>query len=70
MQIRKNSVLNFTKFKKCIKKYEDKLNCETFEVYLPWNAISMSFIEGLGKFLSNVYMDMTIPGVQNPHCDP
>jgi hypothetical protein len=37
---------------------------------LPWNAISISFIVGLGKFLSNVYIDMTIPGVQKPHCDP
>ena len=30
----------------------------------------MSSIEGLGLFLSRVYMDMTMPGVQKPHWDP
>lgn len=28
------------------------------------------FSEGCGWFLSSVYMDITIPGVQNPHCVP
>ena len=37
---------------------------------LPSNALSMSALSGIGLFLSNVYIDITIPGVQNPHCDP
>lgn len=40
------------------------------KIKLPWKAISMSFIVGLGKFLSSVYIDITIPGVQKPHCEP
>ena len=27
-------------------------------------------MEGRGLFLSSVYMLITMPGVQNPHCDP
>ena len=37
---------------------------------LTWKYVSMSSIFGAGLFRSKVYMDMTMPGVQNPHCDP
>lgn len=37
---------------------------------LPSNALSISLYDGKGLFLNNVYIDITIPGVQNPHCDP
>ena len=30
----------------------------------------MSSISGLGLLRSRVYMLMTMPGVQKPHCDP
>lgn len=46
-----------------------------YEIYIhtyivPSNAASMSSSEGVVLFLSRVYMDMTKPGVQNPHCEP
>ena len=37
---------------------------------LPSKAASSWCGEGRGWFLSRVYIDMTNPGVQNPHCDP
>ena len=37
---------------------------------LPWNAFSISTFVGIGLFLRRVYIDITIPGVQNPHWDP
>lgn len=37
---------------------------------LPSNALCISLYDGKGLFLNNVYIDITIPGVQNPHCDP
>lgn len=39
-------------------------------MFLPWNAISKSFIVGFGVFLKRVYIDITIPGVQKPHWEP
>ena len=33
----------------------------------PSKAASTSSSEGVGLFLSRVYIDMTKPGVQNPH---
>ena len=30
----------------------------------------MSAMSGFGLFRSSVYMDMTMPGVQKPHCEP
>lgn len=36
----------------------------------PARASVTSSKVGCGLFLSNVYMDITIPGVQNPHWDP
>lgn len=41
-----------------------------FDSILPWKAISRFFIVGLGMLRKRAYMDMTIPGVQKPHCDP
>ena len=38
--------------------------------YIPSNALSISFCVGKGLFLRRVYMDITIPGVQNPHWEP
>lgn len=40
------------------------------EHYVPSNALSISVWVGRGLFLRSVYMDITIPGVQNPHWDP
>lgn len=37
---------------------------------LPSKALSISLWVGKGLFLSRAYMDITIPGVQNPHWDP
>ena len=37
---------------------------------IPSNAFSISSSLGIVLFLSNVYIDITIPGVQKPHCDP
>jgi len=37
---------------------------------LPWKAASICSEVGCGLVRSNVYMDMTNPGVQNPHCEP
>jgi len=37
---------------------------------LPWKAASICSVDGCGLVRSNVYMDMTNPGVQNPHCEP
>ena len=37
---------------------------------LPSKALSISLCVGKGVFLSRAYMDITIPGVQNPHWDP
>lgn len=37
---------------------------------VPWKASSTSAMVGLGLFLSRAYMDMTMPGVQNPHWEP
>eukprot|EP00041_Stephanoeca_diplocostata_P033967 m.1137871 g.1137871 ORF g.1137871 m.1137871 type:complete len:388 (+) comp24437_c1_seq4:2946-4109(+) len=37
---------------------------------LPSNASSMSTAVGFGLCCNNAYIDMTMPGVQNPHCDP
>lgn len=37
---------------------------------LPSKACSICFCVGLGLFLSSVYIDMTNPGVQKPHCEP
>lgn len=37
---------------------------------VPANAWVKSSIVGWGLFLSRVYMDITIPGVQKPHCEP
>ena len=37
---------------------------------LPSNALSNSSIDGWGLLRNSVYIDMTIPGVQKPHCDP
>lgn len=37
---------------------------------LPPSATVMSSMLGCGLFLSKVYMDITMPGVQNPHWDP
>ena len=39
-------------------------------IYEPPNALSISSSVGITLFLSNVYIDITIPGVQKPHCDP
>lgn len=36
----------------------------------PWKASSTSAMVGVGLFLSNAYMDMTMPGVQKPHWEP
>src|SRR5690606_22040793 len=36
----------------------------------PSKASSTSCGVGSGLFRSNAYRDMTIPGVQNPHCEP
>jgi hypothetical protein len=36
----------------------------------PSKAFSISAEVGRGLFLNNVYIDITIPGVQNPHCEP
>ena len=38
--------------------------------YVPSKAASISSSEGVELFLMRVYIDMTNPGVQNPHCDP
>lgn len=38
--------------------------------FLPSKALSRSSWVGLGLFLKSVYMVITIPGVQNPHCRP
>ena len=52
----------------------DKLNLSKspFVAYkpLPSNALSISTFVGTGLFLRRVYIDITIPGVQNPHWDP
>ena len=37
---------------------------------LPWKAASICSEVGSELVRSNVYMDMTNPGVQNPHCEP
>ena len=37
---------------------------------LPSNALSISLCVGTGLFLRRAYIDITIPGVQNPHWDP
>lgn len=37
---------------------------------LPSKASSMSCSLGVGLFRRSAYSDMTMPGVQNPHCDP
>ena len=37
---------------------------------IPSNALSISVCVGTGLFLRRVYIDITIPGVQNPHWDP
>ena len=42
----------------------------TLYTYVPSNAPSICFSEGAWLFLRRVYMDMTKPGVQKPHCDP
>jgi len=34
---------------------------------IPSKALSISLCVGKGLFLSRAYMDITIPGVQNPH---
>ncbi len=36
----------------------------------PSIACLMSALVGSGLFLRSVYMDITIPGLQNPHCVP
>ena len=38
--------------------------------FIPSKALSISFCVGAGLFLRRVYIDITIPGVQNPHWDP
>lgn len=38
--------------------------------FLPPRASLMSSTVGWGLFLSRVYMDITIPGVQKPHWEP
>ena len=38
--------------------------------FIPSKALSISFCVGTGLFLRRVYIDITIPGVQNPHWDP
>ena len=37
---------------------------------LTWKYVSMSSMFGFLLFLRRVYMDMTMPGVQNPHWEP
>ena len=39
-------------------------------IIIPASAFSMSSWLGLGLFLSNVYIDITIPGEQKPHWVP
>lgn len=46
------------------------LSKQRTEHYIPSNALSISVWVGRGLFLRSVYMDITIPGVQNPHWDP
>ena len=41
-----------------------------FQHIVPSNALSISFCVGKGLFLRRAYMDITIPGVQNPHWEP
>lgn len=38
--------------------------------HIPSNAVSSSSSDGVGLFLRRAYMDITMPGVQNPHCEP
>ena len=38
--------------------------------FIPSKALSISFCVGTRLFLRTVYIDITIPGVQNPHWDP
>ena len=38
--------------------------------FIPSKALSISFCVGTGLLLRRVYIDITIPGVQNPHWDP
>ena len=46
------------------------VHCLELSVQLPSKALSISLCVGKGLFLSRAYMDITIPGVQNPHWDP
>ncbi len=39
-------------------------------IIIPDIAVSMSLRLGLGLFLRSVYIDITMPGLQNPHCVP
>ena len=38
--------------------------------YSPCKVDSNCSMSGVGWFRSKVYIDMTIPGLQNPHWDP
>lgn len=38
--------------------------------FLPCSDSSTSAVDGFGFWRSKVYIAMTNPGVQNPHCDP
>lgn len=43
---------------------------DNLDLAVPWKASSTSAIVGVGLFLNRAYMDITIPGVQNPHWEP
>ena len=56
-------------FKCCLEKKLTRLDIK-LKLSCTWKYVSMSSMSGLGLFLSRVYMDMTMPGVQKPHWEP
>ena len=45
-------------------------NCSSDSIFTPSNALSIWSAVGCGILWNRVYMVITIPGVQNPHCNP
>lgn len=51
-------------------KNDDRSSSSSSMQGVPLKHSSISLAEGLGLLRSSVYSDITIPGVQNPHCEP
>ena len=64
--------VNLIKFNLAIMKGQNaRLRARNYgKSFIPSKALSISFCVGTGLFLRRVYIDITIPGVQNPHWEP